>query len=88
MSATYVYELKDARGDVIYVGHTIDPFRRVVEHQRQDWGGRIARMSVSVYQHKVDALEVERLLIEDYEPEFNGQGRCDCIAHLLNEASA
>lgn len=87
MTAYYVYELKDATGDVIYVGHTIDPFRRVVEHQRQEWGHRIARMSVSVYPNKARATEAERLLIEDYDPEFNGQGRCDCLAHVLEAVS-
>lgn len=75
MAATYVYVMTDAAGDVLYVGHTGNLWRRLHQHHRYEpWGHRAHRATATVYAKKAEALEWERHLIADLEPEFNVQG--------------
>lgn len=73
MTATYVYVI-DAGEDTLYVGHTKNLWLRLKNHACRDWAHRVTKVRAEVFQRKADALERERNLIADLEPEFNVQG--------------
>lgn len=70
----YVYDLLDADGDLLYVGYTTDPFKRLDTHRRSGTGGgdRIADLRVvSTHDTRADGLRAEADRIRDLKPPVN-----------------
>ncbi|MEU6221847.1 GIY-YIG nuclease family protein [Streptomyces sp. NPDC047022] len=66
-----VYRLFNNAGEIIYVGISQDPDKRIQTHARKTWGHEIARHEWKWYANVREAKEKEQRLIEKYEPQHN-----------------
>lgn len=84
-----VYLHRDAAGDVLYVGCTIDLTTRTRRHRRgSPWRDEIA--SVEIVAEDMDrypALDLERALIERYRPPHNYVGSPEWLADMGRRAA-
>lgn len=63
-----LYYLWDLSGELVYVGETIDPVRRLQAHALKPWWKEIARAEVTWYLDQVDARRTETLVILERGP--------------------
>lgn len=71
-----LYRHFDANGELLYVGVTNNPKRRLSEHKcRSVWGGQIADVTVKWMRSRAEALSEEKLAILVEAPVFNGGDR-------------
>lgn len=76
MTRTALYRHYDADGQLLYVGITNDPKRRLYEHKcRAIWSDQIANVTVKWMPSRPDAEEAERQAIATESPVFNGGER-------------
>lgn len=68
---TYVYRLFAASGQLLYVGCTIYPRQRLMDHQRKPWGSAITRCSWTGFDSENGAYEYERWIIQFEHPIHN-----------------
>lgn len=69
-----VYVLADSRGQAIYVGSTNNAERRLAEHRTtKPWWGQVASVEIYPSIDRRTAFDVERQLIQTYNPPFNTQ---------------
>ncbi|MDX3239383.1 hypothetical protein PV392_27585 [Streptomyces sp. ME03-5709C] len=69
---TAVYWLYDARGELLYIGVSDNPRRRVAEHrQRQLWGFQVHSHREEWFSSRRIALLVEEALIREELPRWN-----------------
>lgn len=71
-----LYRHFDADGQLLYVGITNNPKRRLAEHKtRSVWAEQIGRVEVKWMRTREDALSEERVAIMIDKPLFNGGDR-------------
>jgi predicted GIY-YIG superfamily endonuclease len=77
MTAHYVYRCYDAAGQLLYVGCSKNPQRRIKEHTftRTWWTDRIARVVLKVFPDRLLALLAEEQAIKAEHPIHNRQFR-------------
>lgn len=69
---TFLYELVDGAGRLLYVGITDNLNKRVVQHRnRQPWGGEIQTIRAHIHDTRIDARAAERELIASAMPLHN-----------------
>ena len=70
---TCVYRCFDAEGRLLYVGCSINPYKRVAEHRGENhgWVYDLARFTVEVYPDRATAEWVERRAIRTEHPLWN-----------------
>lgn len=69
---TALYRHFDADGQLLYVGVSNNPPRRLWEHKRRaPWADQIANVSVKWMASREDALDAERAAIRNESPLFN-----------------
>lgn len=72
----YVYRCYDDSSDLLYVGCTVEPVRRVIAHKAHAWwGDRIASVRYTVFPNSDKAHEVERQAIYLERPACNVKSR-------------
>lgn len=71
----YVYRLFDSEGQLLYVGCSDQPWRRVSGHSHRSWGDRIATVTREAYASRLDALDAEAAAILAEQPAFNVNGK-------------
>lgn len=67
----FLYRLLDSAGDLLYVGCTVDPERRLTEHRRKSWGSEIAAWQVDEFRDAHSAFAAERDAIATESPRYN-----------------
>lgn len=68
-----VYRHLDADGDLLYVGVTNNPKRRIAEHKcRAVWADQFETVAVKWYKTRDEAIAVEAATIAEEGPTFNG----------------
>lgn len=68
----YVYIASDERGRILYVGETIDIYRRFSQHSRESaWYTEMAHVKVEVFLSKDEARRRETHLILRFAPPHN-----------------
>lgn len=71
----YVYRLFDVLGELIYIGSSLQPKRRILQHAyRQSWGHEISSWTITEYPTEIAARSQERLLIFAEQPKYNDKG--------------
>lgn len=70
---TCVYRCFDAEGQLLYVGCSINPYKRVAEHrvEHHGWVWYLARFTVTVYPDRASAEWAEREAIRTENPLWN-----------------
>ena len=66
-----VYRLLDTNGDLLYIGCTVDPERRLAEHRRKPWGDEIAAWQFDEFVDAESAFLAERDAIASESPRYN-----------------
>lgn len=70
----HLYRHFDAAGQLLYVGVSVHALVRLCDHKKEsEWFWRIARIDVTAYATRDDALRAERLAIRREKPRFNVQ---------------
>jgi hypothetical protein len=70
--ACWLYRHYDHRGDMIYVGFSITPFKRNKTHtQSSPWGLTIVEILIEPFTSREEALEAERRAVREEFPRFN-----------------
>jgi predicted GIY-YIG superfamily endonuclease len=76
--ATSLYQYRDERGFLIYVGITSRGILRQAEHNRRaEWWPFVRTQSVEHFPTRDEALAAERRIIETERPPFNAQHNPD-----------
>lgn len=68
-----VYRLYDSDENLLYVGQSNWPERRIYKHSTKTWGKDIARSEMDWYESRDEALAAERRLLESHRPLHNVQ---------------
>jgi predicted GIY-YIG superfamily endonuclease len=66
-----VYKHFDANGTLLYIGSTIDFFKRCTDHKKSPWATRVARIEVHPVANSDQAILLEHKLIKKEQPQFN-----------------
>lgn len=66
-----IYRLFDEEGELLYVGVSNDPYRRLRDHRRKFWGKVVASVTVEWFDTRIEAQRAEIWAICDEEPSFN-----------------
>jgi excinuclease UvrABC nuclease subunit len=67
-----LYRLFDKSGRLLYVGATVRPIKRVLDHRAtKDWFEAIANMTFAFYDTRGEAEAAETLAINSENPQFN-----------------
>jgi excinuclease UvrABC nuclease subunit len=71
-----VYRHFSPDGELLYVGHSVDPLRRSSEHMN-NWFYRqeIATIKIEWYKTHEEAVEAELLAIKKEQPKYNVAGK-------------
>ncbi len=69
--AASVYRCYNAESDLLYVGMSIHPARRLTEHVGKAWWRDVAAVTVAHYEDVRQAAAAERQAIETERPEWN-----------------
>lgn len=81
-----VYWFKNRDGRCLYIGITANLGRRIGEHSKRYWFTETADIGVDWVPDKSTAIDLERLLIEDWRPVHNVMhNQPDVIKHLTPE---
>jgi predicted GIY-YIG superfamily endonuclease len=67
----FLYRLLAANGDLLYLGCSADPERRLAEHRRKPWGGEIAAWQFAEFRDARSAYAAERDAIASESPRYN-----------------
>ncbi|MGZ4519143.1 MAG: GIY-YIG nuclease family protein [Mycobacteriaceae bacterium] len=67
----FVYELKDIKGRLLYVGCSINPGRRLLTHATKPWWKLVTDVAMTRYPDRNSALFVERTMIREHLPPYN-----------------
>jgi predicted GIY-YIG superfamily endonuclease len=70
-----VYRAYDADNNLLYVGCSVNPDRRLKDHVRTPWYPRMTRCAVEWHPNFDIGRSVERVAIETEEPLFNVPAR-------------
>ena len=71
-SATALYRHYDSSGALLYIGISVNPFRRTYEHTRVgEWMKSVVRIEVEYYETRSEALYAEARAIDDELPSNN-----------------
>lgn len=71
---TCVYRCYDINGELLYIGCSIDPHKRIREHRSEQrlWATALLfRITIDVYENRVVAEHVEREAIKAERPHWN-----------------
>jgi predicted GIY-YIG superfamily endonuclease len=72
----YVYKLRNAEGEVIYVGRSGNICARLGSHVRDTrWGADVDAVDVERVADELAAHDRESALIEEFQPKHNQHGR-------------
>lgn len=72
MSVFALYRFYDAAGDLLYVGQTINPGRRMEKHRGTNaWWGDVARIDMEQFPDRPALLAAERAAIKEDKPKHN-----------------
>jgi predicted GIY-YIG superfamily endonuclease len=67
-----LYRFYDSGDSLLYIGITIDPSRRFVEHkQTKPWWANIARITLEHYDDHATLVAAERIAIAIQKPRYN-----------------
>lgn len=67
-----VYRHFDKDGNLLYVGMSMNPFKRLGGHRFESiWFDRIVKITIERYPTKWDAITAERRAIRNENPQFN-----------------
>lgn len=84
-----VYKVHDGFGSLLYVGCTINVFKRLHEHkQYARWYPEAASIEVKRYENRVGALAEEARCIVEDDPEFNVTRERQKPRHLTTKTLA
>jgi hypothetical protein len=67
----FVYELRDSKDRLIYVGCSINPGGRLAAHAGKPWWKHVTDVKMTRYPDRRSALFVERTMIRDHMPTYN-----------------
>lgn len=68
----HLYRHFDASGRLLYVGISMDGFRRMLQHNSTaEWREQITTMTITRYPHRAAVLEAEAKVIRDEKPLYN-----------------
>lgn len=68
-----LYRMRDADGDLLYVGCTMNPVTRFPEHKGKEWFTQVASIDLEHFDKREQAGEAERVAIKEENPKFNRQ---------------
>lgn len=72
MNHVALYRLYDAEDTLLYVGVSVEPFRRMTQHAaEQAWWGTVARTTIETFPDREAALTAEREAICTEQPHYN-----------------
>ena len=77
VGARSLCRLLDSSGDLLYVGCTVDPERRLAEHRRKPWGDDIAAWQFDEFSDALSAYAAERDAIASESPRRNAMSSSD-----------
>jgi predicted GIY-YIG superfamily endonuclease len=79
-----VYYLRDAKGDLLYIGCTsVSPFRRVAQHQAvKPWADEIRGMNFTCFETLSEAAQFEDREITRLQPKYNVSQRARVVREL------
>lgn len=69
-----IYLHYDKYDQLLYVGSSVDAFRRTIEHQRSPWFRMVVRIGLIDCLSQEHMIDLERQLIEEMKPLFNKRG--------------
>lgn len=71
-----VYRHYNTDGDLLYVGASLNPFRRFLQHQgKSSWAYEAVNMTVEWYDSREDAETAEMVAISKEKPRYNIAGK-------------
>jgi len=83
---THVYKAADGDGEVLYVGITCDMKQRMSQHKRESaWWSKHSTITHETYPSRSEALTVESMLIETFDPPYNIAGT-DRFSQTMRDA--
>lgn len=72
MTATALYRIFDSEGALLYIGISVDAFRRAKQHRKdKPWGDQIAIITVEHYGSRKEANAAERRAVHAEGPRYN-----------------
>ena len=74
MAKTTLYKWYDSKNKLVYVGISINAYTRMQDHsktQGNEWVEDAAKMELTHFDERWQALQIERLTIEKYRPKYN-----------------
>jgi excinuclease UvrABC nuclease subunit len=74
MAKTTLYKWFDKKNKLVYVGIAFNAYTRMQEHSRtegNEWVADAVKMEMTHFEHRWQALQIERLTIEKYRPKYN-----------------
>jgi predicted GIY-YIG superfamily endonuclease len=70
-SSTKLYRHFDAKGTLLYVGMSLNPFKRLGEHRHAHWYESIDRVEIERFETRAEAAAAEREAIRREKPLHN-----------------
>ena len=71
-----LYRAFDASGSLLYVGISWLAVRRIPQHAGKDWFDDVARIDISKFQSRQEALDAEKKAIIEEKPKHNIRWSC------------
>ena len=68
---TQLYRHFDDEGNLLYVGISLSAIYRLKQHRNSHWSDKIARVDITHYQSRAEAMRAEILAIESEMPLYN-----------------
>jgi len=68
---TDLYRYFDDKGALLYVGISLNTVARAIQHKKAEWFPKFRKITREIYASREDALEAERLAIQNEKPIYN-----------------
>ena len=68
-----VYTIKNADGQALYVGLSVNTVRRLLQHRQKPWYSQAGCVEVETFKDWAEAKQAEGLRIRELDPPHNNQ---------------
>lgn len=83
MSETSLYRHFNSKGNLLYVGISKNPIKRLSQHEKTShWSRQITKIEIEWFETHEQALEAERKTIRSKRPKYNVMHKIDHSAEI------